>query len=233
MNDSLLIDEYTLSVLHFDDPNEPIKDECGKLKWKSNFDLSNIIYPGKFGNYIDFSGKSVFTAPPPEICDSKPRTIDFWFNLKDHNYTIFFCMGSGGTVTGHDFGIYQPNATQLGIIHCNDNPRINISPIELNIWHHMALVYDGTYEYIFFDGKILFKNQNTVYTPGGILAINTQSTSYVDSSSEVLYDEFRISSIARWTEDFIPPNYPYYKQDKIFLDRLNFIYGTTTNKEMR
>lgn len=65
MNDSLLIDEYTLSVLHFDDPNEPIKDECGKLKWKSNFDLSNIIYPGKFGNYIDFSGKSVFTAPPP------------------------------------------------------------------------------------------------------------------------------------------------------------------------
>ena len=33
---SLLIDEYTLSVLHFDDPNEPIKDECGKLEWKSN-----------------------------------------------------------------------------------------------------------------------------------------------------------------------------------------------------
>lgn len=142
-------------------------------------------------------------------------------------------MGSGGTVTSHDFGIYQPNATQLGIIHCNDNPRINISPIELDIWHHMALVYDGTYEYIFFDGKMLFKNQNTVYTPGGILAINTQSTSYVDSSSEVLYDEFRISSIARWTEDFIPPNYPYYKQDKIFLDKLNFIYGITTNKEMR
>ena len=33
MNDnSILIDDYTLSVLHFDDPNEPIKDECGKLK---------------------------------------------------------------------------------------------------------------------------------------------------------------------------------------------------------
>lgn len=65
MNDnSLLIDDYTLSVLHFDDQNEPIKDECGKLKWKSNFDLSNII-TGKFGNCIDLSGKSVFTAPPP------------------------------------------------------------------------------------------------------------------------------------------------------------------------
>lgn len=66
MNDnSLLIDKYTLSVLHFDDPNNPIKDECGKLEWKSNFDLSNIIKPGKFGNCIDFSDKSVFTAPPP------------------------------------------------------------------------------------------------------------------------------------------------------------------------
>ena len=58
MNDnSLLIDKYTLSVLHFDDSNEPIKDECGKLEWKSNyFNLTdkNLLNPnGKFGKCID------------------------------------------------------------------------------------------------------------------------------------------------------------------------------------
>lgn len=231
MNDnSLLIDDYTLSVLHFDDPNEPIKDECGKIEWKSNyFNLTDkdMLKPnGKFGNCIDLSGKSVFTVPP-EIYDSKPRTIDFWFNLKDHNYTIFFCMGSGGTSTNHDFGIYQPSKNVLGIIHCNDNPKVNISPIELNIWHHIALVYDGTYEYIFFDGRMIFKNQRILYTSGRILAINAQAPDTVESESKVLYDEFRISNVARWTEDFIPPNYPYYKYNKIFLDKPNFIYGIT------
>ena len=139
-------------------------------------------------------------------------------------------MGSGGTENGYDFGIYSPypNKGQLGIIHCNDNPKVNISPIELNIWHHIALVYDGIYEYIFFNGKMIYKNQKLVYTPGGILAINTQAIEGpTDSHSKVLYDEFRISSVARWTEDFIPPNYPYYKQPKIFLDKPNFIYGIT------
>ena len=70
MNDnSLLIDDYTLSVLHFDDPNESIKDECGKLEWKSNyFNLTDkdMLKPNsKFGNCIDLSGKSVFTTPHP------------------------------------------------------------------------------------------------------------------------------------------------------------------------
>ena len=72
MNDnSLLIDEYTLSVLHFDDPNEPIKDECGKINWKvtkyinlSDKDL--LKSNGKFGNCIDLSpNQIIFTAPPP------------------------------------------------------------------------------------------------------------------------------------------------------------------------
>lgn len=146
--------------------------------------------------------------------------------MKDHNYTIFFCMGSGGTSTNRDFGIYQPSKNVLGIIHCNDNPKVN-TIIKLDIWHHMALVYDGTYEYIFFDGKMIFKSQRTLNTLGKILSINAQAPDYVESSSEILYDEFRISSIARWTEDFIPPNYPYYKYNKIFLDKPNFIYGIT------
>lgn len=70
IDNSLLIDEYTLSLLHFDDPSNAIKDECNKLTWKSNyFDLkdNNLIKPdGKFGNCIDLTGKSIFTAPPPK-----------------------------------------------------------------------------------------------------------------------------------------------------------------------
>lgn len=231
MNENLYIDEFTISLLHFNDPLNPIKDECGKLTWKSNyFDLSDkaLIKPnGRFGNCIDLSHKSIFTAPPPEICDNKPRTIDFWFYMKDNSYKLFFCMGPDA-VTGQDFGVYQPNDGYMAIIHYYDNPGVNIPSIELNIWHHLALVYDGTYEYLFLDGKLILKNQRNVYTPGGYLAINTQGED-CDTDGEILYDEFRISSIARWTENFIPPTYPYNKTKKIFLDNQNFIYGINNN----
>ena len=145
--------------------------------------------------------------------------------MKDHSYTIFFCMGPDAN-PGQDFGIYQPYDGHLAIIHYLDNPGVNIPSIQLNIWHHLALVYDGTYEYIFLDGKMIFKNQREIYTPNGYLSLNAQGED-VDSDGTILYDEFRISSVARWTENFIPPNYPYYKQPKIFLDKPNFIYGIT------
>lgn len=125
---------------------------------------------------------------------------------------------------GQDFGIYQPYDGYLSIIHYMDNPGVKIPSITLNIWHHLALVYDGTYEYIFLDGKMLFKNQREIYTPNGYLSLNTQGEDH-DSEGEILYDEFRISSIARWTENFIPPKYPYNRNTDVYLDKNNFIYG--------
>lgn len=67
------------------------------------------------------------------------------------------------------------------------------------------------------------KNKRVVYTPYGYLSLNAQGE-YTDTSG-VLYDEFRISSIARWTEDFIPPKYPYIRSTDLYLDKNNFIYG--------
>lgn len=143
--------------------------------------------------------------------------------MKDHNYTIFFCMGPD-QYHGQDFGVYQNTDQRIAIIHYMDNPGVVIPSITLNIWHHLALVYDGTYEYIFLDGKTVFKNQRTINTPGGYLSLNTQGED-ADSYSQISYDEFRVSSIARWTEDFIPPKYPYSRNLNLYLDKNNYLYG--------
>ena len=170
--------------------------------------------------------KSYLLPPPPEIHNKNQRTIDFWVYIKYDGFDfIFFYMGDLDFDHSNSFGIRQFSYDNIYINHGNLNEWTS-GRIESNNWYHLAFVFDGHYEYLFLNGKIIYKKKYNLNTSGNYLSINGMGDNYT-SHGETLYDEFRISSVARWTEDFIPPKHPYIKLDKIFLDKQNFIYGIT------
>lgn len=160
-----------------------------------------------------------------DITGNKPRTIDFWFYINSVN-TYANIFGIGNCTTGKDFGIYIRNNT-IGIFHYNYATH-NVSVSDLtNNWIHVALVYDGTYEYLFLNGIKIIQEEINLNTASDYISINAQGRdSYVNNYGiPVKYDEFRISNIARWTEDFEIPSRPYTKNKSVYLDKNNYLYG--------
>lgn len=158
------------------------------------------------------------------ISGDKPRTIDFWFYTTDQSNINMF--GIGNCTKGKDFGVYMRNDI-IGIYHY-DYATHNVSIPDLtNKWNHVALVYDGIYEYLFLNGIKIIQEKISLNTASDYISINAQGTGdyVIHYGVPVKYDEFRISNVARWTEDFKIPSKPYTKNKHIFLNNLNFIYG--------
>lgn len=137
-------------------------------------------------------------------------------------------FGMGNCTTAKDFAVYLRMNNRIGIAHYNyatSEDIINI-PLTEN-WVHIALVYNGVTEYLFVNGKQIFSKQIDLNTSDSYICINGRGPSgrITHHGLPVKYDEFRISNVARWTKDFIPPNYPYNRNTDVYLDKNNFIYG--------
>lgn len=136
-------------------------------------------------------------------------------------------FGMGNCTTGKDFGIYIRNNNTIGIFHYNYATHNTSISDFVKKWNHIALVYDGTYEYLFLNGRKIIQENINLNTGDEYISINAQGKdSYViHYGIPVKYDEFRISNIARWTEDFEIPSRPYTKNKSAFLDTDDYIYG--------
>lgn len=230
------IDEHTLSVLHFDNKTNIVEDVCGNIWDILETESDNLYSKGKFDGCLDFTnnpyGYLTLNAPPNllDITGNKPRTIDFWFYINSVNaYANIF--GMGNCTRGKDFGIYISNSTTIGIYHY-EYATHNASVSDLTKdWNHIALVYDGIYEYLFLNGRKIIQENISLNTASDYISINAQGkNSYViHYRVPVKYDEFRISNIARWTEDFEIQSRPYTKNKSVYLDKDNYIYGCKKN----
>ena len=94
----------------------------------------------------------------------------------------------------------------------------------MNKWVHFAFTFKDGYIYSFIDGKLV----NTLYAPyehyeTNYIWINSARLSYRVMTGMI--DEFRISSKARWTESFLPPDSEYMSYVYRIFDAKDGFYG--------
>ncbi|HMM22954.1 MAG TPA: hypothetical protein PKA10_19770 [Selenomonadales bacterium] len=214
-----LMDEHTVALLHF---NDGLKDESGKV-WTAVGGASTSTVQSKFGgSSLSLDGKTQYLSTPNSTdfdFGSGDFTIDWWEYRKSADVQ--------GLVFSRQPGTYAPIAVGANNIY---NGRIDAYartdtiyngssydwdilnnfhmglPI-INEWTHYALVRASGYFYSFQNGKLILKSDLITKE----VAEGT-GTPLIGCYGGIIYsgyiDEFRISNIARWTDDFDPGEVP-------------------------
>lgn len=227
-------DSYTKLLLHFNGTNgsKTIVDSADATRTfnlgggteacmigSSNYKFGNTAWSNGTVGYFQSSGdEPAWDA----VSSSASYTIDCWIYLRSapgsgdsmglvehyqdvsNNWRFFYyATGSGGT---NDSGfIWAVTSGGVGIMQFNPS---SWGGLDLNNWHHIAMVKNGT-------------NYNTYYN--GVSKASGTSTNTADFNAPIIFglrvgsytldgwlDEVRISQgIARWTNNFTPPARSY------------------------
>lgn len=210
-------DSDTSVLLHFDDKNNLLKDECNNTWVKSNpsakLDYNEDICVSK-SSYVSNSDTYISTSNTLDFGGSD-FTIDFWmytgYTNKNDIYTIFQLYDSTASTTAKKNILSlsklgtSTNLTLIsGMTNLNQSKNLNKPDIIDNLIH-IALVYIDSEKKLYWyeNGTNIgsYTNQSfTTCSPTLIIGNNLVSeTSLMDS---IIIDEFRISKCARWTEAF-------------------------------
>ncbi len=170
----------------------------------------------KFGlalQTVNGSASDISTPASPNLnFGTGDFTIDFWYRFQSgqSGSQRRFSIGNLGGTTGIYFTIASQAGNNFFNVRRNNADQI-ISSVNIlkpvQTWMHVAIVRSAGTFTLFVDG---------VSSATGAYAGNVNSTGgcklwerIIDSGMTALWDEFRISSVARWTSDFTPPNAPY------------------------
>ena len=143
------------------------------------------------GNYtIDFWMKLTFvidTHEEPFSDDYNRDTTGFMINLEQGINENFIRYGNYSSFVSYNFLNYYKNDGS---------------------WNHIAITCKDGYTRIFING-VLFSSKSSYspYLKNHKLCIGGRDGG--DGNCKGYYDEFRISNVARWTSDFIPPTEQY------------------------
>ena len=149
-------------------------------------------------------------------------TIECWFYIAGNSplsasnarvATLCSCYPTSGTTTGYNFYIAGNSATTgTGIgfesLQANTNSSVGANvTVTQGVWHHAAVSRRGTQTRLFLDGvcvAITTLGNQTVSAPNPLLIGATQFTGYTYDLNGYI-DDFRISKVARYTANFVPP----------------------------
>ncbi|MBU2702290.1 hypothetical protein Ga0466249_003417 [Sporomusaceae bacterium BoRhaA] len=210
------VDQYTVSLLHFDDG---LKDECGNQWSFKNYTGagSNNSEQKKIGTGSLYLDGAILQCPNTNLVEFGVGdfTIDFWVYTEQSSDDWLFgrswhldnflgiMLGSDNHVKVYSY--LDNNSTGA----LPNSPYMNSTAIlSLNNWHHIALVRYNNVFNLFIDGKLDSQKQsnaNLTSTDTQPIAIGGYTHEDVVTVKKVYFDEFRISKIARWTSDFTPP----------------------------
>jgi hypothetical protein len=213
-------DKFTVTLFHFD---RSLTDETGRL-WSNGGNITTSTSQSKFnGSSLFVNGVQYLSSNDDSLCRTftSDFTIDFWMSLTAFNTNgiipIFIGKIGGGPYTQ----ILQASvsATSIGVSSGNGSAfQISASgtvSISTGVWYHIAFVRSGASFTCYLNGSSIF-----TATYAGTLAFypNGNTAVYIGSSLAATgsqygfggyIDEFRISSIARWTANFTPPTLAY------------------------
>lgn len=227
------IDKHTLCCLHFDEA--VTKDECGNT-WNIVGDNISIDSNGKFGKSLKLGGNSKITTAP-FMLGTNDFTVDCWVKFQGINqyYGCLFSLETTNIINLPSiFSVYCDGSGLLGLTGPDTALQLSSlgSSLTKDVFQHLAAVRKGNAIFIFLNGKkIKMVNFNTLdlSNPAYLITIGDWGLENYGSSFYRSFigniDEFRISDIARWTEDFTPPVSPYTKSLKLYLDENNAVWG--------
>lgn len=206
------IDANTLLMLH----GEDFYDSSLTPKTITNNGGVVLSNSGKFNKCIDFTQSAAYLSfAQPAIYGTTSWTIDWWEKWNGATTsapTMILgtshatgCVISCGTEDGTAWFFQAPSTTDTW----NQNSTAYIHVPSTNTWGHRAIVRVGTSIKIYYNGSL----DGTVSCSSSIYAGNFTATigkwRTNAQSLPMLIDEFRISNVARWTENFTPPTQPY------------------------
>jgi len=200
------VDDYTVSLLHFD---EEIKDETGKV-WTSSGSPTISATQSKFGGkslYLDGSSYLSTSSVDDFNFGTSDFTIDWW-EYRANNSSKSPVYTRNNSVLGGSLLVGQYSGGNIVYYMSSDGAswnianRVTMGTVILNVWTHYALVRKGNSIMAFQNGVL----QSTITSSSSILkGVSTPFIGYDGGNYYTGYiDEFRISNVARWTEDFDP-----------------------------
>lgn len=207
---SYLLDENTICLLHCDEISEEIKDYTNNAYLRNTQNIA-VVEDGKFNKAyeIGYSTQSNLyfnNSISSYLTNTKIYTVDFWLKIpvKNPNYYILRTSSSqtsyldvqiSCTTTSYSFSV---NSTTIATVNKEDI---------IGQYVHFAISSDGTNTYCFINGALM----NTVSSKN--LCSSSHKYLYFakpsGSTENLIIDEFRISNVCRYTEDFTPNKRPY------------------------
>lgn len=205
--DGKVADENTLRLMHFnDDVRDVVTDETGTLKGNAS-----ITPTGYFDGALSIN-HAVVSSLSFNGLTATPTAWTMDFRVKLGRFSDLAPLVLIGT---------NLNETQTSLIRVDSsyidiqatyNQRViyKTHSLQLDTWYHFALTYDGTMYKFYVDGTLFGTGESTnqfdFTRKLWFGSFYDYSTSYV---SDCTIDEFRLSNVVRWTENFTPPDAPY------------------------
>lgn len=208
------------SLLHFDNVVEVV-DEVGRLGWAG----SASIDPGdsKFGGaslFFPVGGRTIQTGgqAAPAISAQGDFTAEVWVNRSGGSRNAVFSHRSSASTAanGWYFSVLEDGSLQLvlgvGSFQVLSSAASGLVPP--GQWVHLAVVKEGGTVRVYADGVqrvsgaisgVLVDGVNAPFVLGAEAASGAQN----NRSFLGRMDEFRYSSVARYTTNFTPPDAPF------------------------
>lgn len=190
------IDDHTKGCWHFDGNAE---NAGGDMVIAASA-VAQYYDDGKFGKAARMTANGTTGWVPAST--SADYSYDFWIKV---TATINARVGGWGSVTTGNGRFYiMSNKKVASFLPGSDNSASNnpSADIPINTWTHLAYCKKDGIGHWFINGKLIDKRADS----------GASATSFAITPEQPSYfrvDEFRISDIARWTEDFEPPTQPY------------------------
>lgn len=196
-------DANTLLLLHCED----FKDSSIYNRIITNYNTT-ISPSGKFSKCFDFSSEKKVLIPDEVLTDriNEDWTIDFWLYRRStaNNTPIISAWGNGNYVlllinNGNTLSLHKGtswgSANEIGSIKASTN-----------VWQHIAIVNKSNTIKAYLNGVLQCSGYADTGSEANLYVNYKEDTR---NYSSFLFDEFRISDIARWTSNFTPPTKPY------------------------
>lgn len=199
-------DDNTLLLLH----GEDLTDSSPKGVAVTNNGVSVSDAQSKFGGKsLYFNGENSYLISDVSVVGD--MTIDFWiYPIIKNRYPMIFefqQLGDFGTLlqgieynATYEFGTQNESGSYIS--------NLDISAFQNEAWNHIAIVREGETTKLFINGTLSCSIVNC-RTDNDVMVIGNAHNAAKTYSFNGYIDEFRISNIARWTEDFTPPTNPY------------------------
>ena len=215
----MIIDNKTVSLLHFDNKDNILKDVFNNT-WINNKGAYDNT--GKFVGSVDLTNSGYFYTTDSAIVNLTEYTIDFWAYVPSNTIDYYrICFGT--STKDKYYGIISSDtfSTPSGNIYLT-----NIDEgLKVNDWNNFAFIFKDKW-YLFVNGKLTANIETSVLPKmSDMLCIGNYKNTDNNAPSLAKIDELRISNIARWTSDFDVPSSAYTDKYVMYLDKDGNVYS--------
>ena len=137
---------------------------------------------GKYGNALSFEGvnSSYVDIPGSATLDLQAYTLSVWVKSDDYNRSMFIFEKSANDTVNSQYNLFFESDNTLIHRVIDDTANMYNQPVSSaanfvpDVWHHIAVTYDGKDQLIFIEGSLV-----ATASPEVTLATNPNGKSYI------------------------------------------------------